>query len=511
MSKFARSRKPANVTAPVKTIGRTMTHEGALGYERDEKSELYLLAVSNMVGQATFYEPGHARDSRYVSLIHRVTKADPDWIARFVPFLRDTMNMRSASLVMAAEYVAAGGPHGRAVIASALKRPDEPAEMLAYWQQEHGRTIPKPVKRGVADAVRHLYTERAVLKYDGKGGPWRMGDVVELTHPKPRDHVQNALFRYLIDRRHNRDNPRRDNLHVIDEVLDWEKMGTPLDKIPAGMTWERMSSFMKMDKDAWEAIIPRMGYMALLRNLRNFDEAGVSDQVADAVSGLLSNPEAVALSKQFPIRFFSAYASLNSLRWGPALERALNHSLNNVPALKGRTLILVDVSGSMMGGYGRSRVESWQLAALFGSALALRAENPDLHAYSNGSAKIVAKPGAAILKYIPEFIKWRGARGGTETYATLQALYNGHDRVVILTDEQAFGPGRTAMRGYLTGDIEPPNFSHIPLIYTFNLNGYRQGHQPSGEKGRYTFGGLTDAGFRAIELLEAGRDQDWPF
>ena len=66
--------------------------------------------------------------------------------------------MRSAAIVMAAEYVAAGGANGRAVIAAALQRPDEPAEMLGYWFTTHGRNVPMPVKRGVADAVRRLYT-----------------------------------------------------------------------------------------------------------------------------------------------------------------------------------------------------------------------------------------------------------------------------------------------------------------------------------------------------------------
>ena len=89
--------------------------------------------------------------------------------------------MRSAAVVMAAEYVAAGGERGRSVIARALQRPDEPAEMLGYWLQTRGRNVPMPVKRGIADAVRRLYTERAALRYDGVSRRIRMADVIELT------------------------------------------------------------------------------------------------------------------------------------------------------------------------------------------------------------------------------------------------------------------------------------------------------------------------------------------
>ena len=82
---------------------------------------------------------------------------------------------------------------------------DEPAEMLGYWLTTHGRNVPMPVKRGVADAARRLYTERAALRYDGLSRQIRMADVIELAHPSPRDDAQSALFRWLLDRRHHDD------------------------------------------------------------------------------------------------------------------------------------------------------------------------------------------------------------------------------------------------------------------------------------------------------------------
>ena len=171
------------VRSVIKTVGKptARTFEGARALVRDPKSELFLLAITNMVGEATFYEGADTRDQRFVDLIHQVTGEDPEWMQRFVPWLRNVALMRSAAVVAAAEYVAAGGPHGRKVIASAVARADEPAEILGYWTQFHGRKIPQPVKRGVADAVRHQYSEYAALKYDGLSRAWRMGDVIEMT------------------------------------------------------------------------------------------------------------------------------------------------------------------------------------------------------------------------------------------------------------------------------------------------------------------------------------------
>src|SRR5690606_37108135 len=119
----------------------------------------------------------------------------------------------------------------------------------------------------------------------------------------------------------------------------------------AGMTWEDVLSLVgsRVDKARlWEALIPSMGYMALLRNLRNFDQAGVSDEIAGQVAARLADPQEVVRSRQFPFRFLAAHRNVPSLRWGYALEKALQHSLAAVPELPGRTLILVDRSGSML-------------------------------------------------------------------------------------------------------------------------------------------------------------------
>jgi hypothetical protein len=113
--------------------------------------------------------------------------------------------MRSASVVIGAEYARAGMPDSRAVVASALQRADEPGELLAYWLSRYGRPIPSRVKRGVADAVRRLYTERALLKWDGAARGWRFGDVIEMVHPRPSADWQGDLFKFALDRRRHAD------------------------------------------------------------------------------------------------------------------------------------------------------------------------------------------------------------------------------------------------------------------------------------------------------------------
>lgn len=507
------------------STGRVLrTYEGGRGRERDARSELFLLAVANFVSQNTFYETGADRDDRFAALVRRLAVEDPSWTAGLLGWLRGEGNLRTASIVGAAEYVkarldagATEGPANREVVASVLRRPDEPGELLAYWTSRYGRNVPKPVKRGVADAVRRLYHGASLLKYDTASKGYRFGDILNLVHaaPDPDKPWQGDLFRYALDRRHNPDTavPPASN-RVL--VAHRELMALPVAERravvtapdgperlrAAGLTWEALAGWLQgpMDRAAWEAVIPSMGAMALVRNLRNFDEAGVSDEVAARVAARISDPAEVARSRQFPFRYLAAYQHAPSLRWAYPLEQALAHSLANVPALGGRTLVLVDRSGSMF--YSRlserSELNRADAAAIFGTALALRAADADLVEFGTSSEPVRFRRGESVLRVLERF----GDLGGTDTSAAVRRHYRKHDRVLIVTDEQAMYSHH--------GDPTEQVPADVP-VYTWNLAGYRPGHGPSGTPHRHTFGGLSDAAFRMVPLLEGARDADWPW
>jgi hypothetical protein len=518
MAKFNKLRTRAAARSAVVTASTPTgrTYEGGPGFDRDAKSELFLLAVANTVGDDTFYEAAPIRDERYGRLVATVAREDPDWMARFVPWLRGEANMRSAAMVAAVRaahaMVAAGRPGSRPIVASALQRADEPGEALAYWLDSFGRTIPKPVKRGIADAAGRLYTEYSLLRYDTAARGVRFGDVVDLTHPVPTAPWQGDLFAWALARRHRRDQPSPASLPMVAANAALRAAAADDPRVlldagalrAAGFTWEDALSRAgsTVDKAAlWSALIPSMGYMALLRNLRNFDEAGVPDDVAQRVAARLGDPAEVAASRQFPFRFLAAHrASAASLRWAPVLERALQASLANVPRLTGRTLVLVDLSGSMNSAAGgaHSRLTRADVAKLFGAALALRGDTT-LVWFDHSSGEVRVPRRSALLPVVQQF---PAAGGGTDTGAAVRRWYDHHNRVVIVTDEQAHYTGH----GNVAATVPP----HVP-VYTWNLGGYRRGHAPSGSANRHTFGGLTDQAFRLIPLLERAQDTTWPF
>ncbi|MFE2845594.1 TROVE domain-containing protein [Streptomyces scopuliridis] len=523
MSRFNTRAAKAGPVSPVRSIAVARTHEGGDGVLRDAKSELFLLAVANFVSQQTAYESGEARDERFRALVRKLAVAEPEWTAGLLGWLRGEGQLRTASIVGAAEYVkarldagATDGPANRRVVDSVLLRADEPGELLGYWISRYGRNVPKPVKRGIADAVRRLYNGKSLLKYDTAAKGYRFGDILNLTHasPDPAKAWQGELFRYALDRRHH---PEAAVPPLSNRTLTAHRalMEVPVERrralitatdgaarlAEAGMTWEALAGWLQgpMDAAAWEAVIPSMGAMALLRNLRNFDQAGVSDEVAARVAEQIADPEVVAKARQFPFRYLAAYQHAPSLRWSYPLERALGHSLANVPSLRGRSLILVDRSGSMWSPLSdRSELNRADAAAIFGTAVAMRAADADLVEFGTRSAPVTYRRGESVLKVLERF----GDLGGTNTAEAVRTHYRRHDRVLIVTDEQA----AYSSRGGPTAQVP----AGVP-VYTWNLAGYRAGHGPSGEAGRHTFGGLTDAAFRMVPLLEAGRDARWPW
>jgi hypothetical protein len=416
---------------------------------------------------------------------------------------------------MAAEYVAAGGEKGRAVVDAALQRADEPAEMLGYWLTMHGRNVPMPIKRGIADAARRLYNERAALRYDGLSRQVRMADVIELAHPSPRDDRQSRLFKHLLDRRHH------DDAHADGDVLPVLSAAAGLDSIvvderravlrargpralaDAGMSWERLSGWLPggMDAEAWETIIPSMGVMALVRNLRNFDETGIGETAIEAVIAKITDPDEVAKARLFPYQVWSAYKHAPSDNWKRALGRTLELTVTNIPALDG-TLVVIDTSGSMQAAVsGRSQLSRVEVAAVMAMATAKRAAHVDVVIYGQTNARVTGLRGMSVLTGVQHVVQSVGSVGHATFGHTAIARWfdpKRHNRAVIFTDDQQHDSGRVRL-------------DHVPLIYTFNLAGYRPSALPSGERGRYTIGGFTDATFTVMKVLEDGRNAAWPF
>lgn len=526
---------------PVGTEGKSsvLTGNGAAGFAYNDKSALFLLGVSSMFGQDKAYEKAKAADDRFITLVRACTQADKAWTLNFLTWLRASGNMRTSAVVGSIEAALSAKGSGRPgpsqvgisrrLASAGIGRLDEVGEAVAYYVSKYGnKKLPKPVKRGLADALVKLTNEHSATKYSSDKRAWSLGQLIQLLHPKPSAPWQDDLFKYLVSKDYGP--------VYVPERLTKTRLRNKLLAMPverrrdalnpetlreAGMTWEALAGWLQspMDAAAWEAIIPSMGYMALLRNLRNFDQAKIGNKSVAYVMAHLVDEEQVRKSRLFPFRFLAAYRNAPNARWAGPLGMALGTCLSNIPVLPGRTLVLVDTSGSMdMQFSEHSEMKRWDAAALFGIALGKAAEgiagaSVDVVSYSDsggsyyGTRYVAEKPFKLTpgMDLLSELKHWNDGGfnigGGTDTPGAIARNYRNHDRVIILTDEQ------TSFSARGTVDSTVPADKHL---FTFNLAGDRAGHAPTG-RFRHSFGGLTDACFPLISMIENSATGVWPW
>jgi hypothetical protein len=534
------------ITSPVTTAGPASTFQGAQAFGRSPLSDLYLLSVSNLVGPDIFYEKADERNERYIELLRGTALLDQANVTAMLPWLRNSGHLRTASILGAAEVAKTlcdqhryDGVEG--MVNGVLSRADEPGEFIAYWFSIAGKAWPKrylPVKRGLKRAVSRLYDEYSYGKWDSAKRSYRFADVIDIVHPAPRDQTQSDLFALILNERHGHKGVITSNLQMLSDRKVWRKAAADPSQTAspealaaggllapsvlkgAGLTWEDVMSELggRLDKKSvWESVIPSMAPGALIKNLRNFDEVGISDTAADSVAQVLTDGARVRKAKLFPYRFLSAHRAVPSLRWGHVLERGLMASLELVPELKGKTLILVDRSPSMFPGYGfstanKSDISLADQAALFGSALAVKAQDAKLVAFGGESREVRVPRGASVLKVVEDF-------GDAINYTDIPAAVKSNftpqfQRVVIVTDEQS-RPGYLNDRRYRSvserqvgiDNLIPKN---VP-VYMWNMAGYSSSILETGGTNRHCFGGLSDASFGLIQLLEQGKNAPWPW
>lgn len=528
LNKGGTKRQRPVAASPIKTKakGLTTTHEGGEGFTRTAKSDLFLMSVGSFHGEGTFYESATGRNDRFNALVRKVTAKDPAWVRAFLPWLRGPeANIRTAALVGAVEYVMArleAGEDGdnRRVIDQVIQRLDEAGEIVQYTLKTYGR-LPKPIKRGVGDAVIRLGSEYAFSKYGrSDGDAVKLADVLALTHPGDRKGsaqtvkgFQHDLFELATSSPYRDVEPgesltmlraRQSLMAVPVAQRRAVVLNEPERLAEAGVTWEALAGWLQgpMDAKAWEAVIPSMGVMALIRNLRNFDEAKIGKAAVAKVVAKISDPAVVAASRQLPFRWLAAYNAVSSDRYRVALGDAVEASTANIPDFPGTTLALTDCSASMGNPMsGKSKMAMVDAAGLFGSALAARlGDRVDLVAYGTYSTLHRLPRGGSVLAHARTFRNMGSVVGhGTNTWEAVAKHYDGHDRVLIFTDGQTRGSGH----GMATRKAR---------IYAWNLAGYATAMVPSGRKGQtQEVGGLSDATFKLLPLMERGQDSAWPW
>lgn len=346
---------------------RTTNYMGADAVKQSAKEELAFAVMTSFI-ESSYYEKKDARIGRIKTLVEKVAKTDPLFVAKLAVVTRREFHMRSSSQALLAELsrVHRGDSLVQRAIVELSERPDDLIEIAAYLK----KPLPNAVKKGIAKAIGQ-FDAYQLAKYRAEGKNWSLVDLFNLVRPKAADKAQAEMWAKLIK-------------GELKNTSTWES------KLSAGGDKKEVFSEL-LDKK-------KLGYMATLRNLRNIAETGDAELVAKAAK-LIADPKEVAKSKQLPFRFLSAYEALGarvSARGGlqfekdddakgvliDALNKALTAACQNIPLLYGKTVILTDNSGSMRGDGGGSSAlsamsdrKTSDIANLFGAMYWLRADN----------------------------------------------------------------------------------------------------------------------------------------
>lgn len=242
---------------------------------------------------------------------------DPVMALRVGVWLRQVADIRTTPqvlLVRAAHHPKVKGTtHIRETAKGIIQRADEPTVGLAYQLAKYGRkSIPNSLKRAWSDAIER-FSEYELAKYRMEAREVKLVDVVNLVHAKS---------------------------DAVSKLMKGELKNTS--------TWESIVSAKGSSKESWEESIDNMGHMALLRNLRNFQEKGIDP---DKYLGKLI--ATAKKGKQLPFRYVSAYNAAQAAGSPPrildGIETCLTYSLEQLPHFNGRVASLCDNSGSATG------------------------------------------------------------------------------------------------------------------------------------------------------------------
>jgi len=385
-------------------------HEGAIAEILSVPDQLRRSVLSCLLWDNTFYESGESIENRISRLAN---ECDPKVVSYLAIEARSKYKLRSVPLVLANELAKKGGHIVGQTLGNIIQRPDEITKFMSmYWK--NGKTpISKQVKKGLATAFTK-FNEYQLAKWNREGAI-NLRDIMFLVHPKPV---------------------------TADMANTWKRLADK--ELITPDTWEVGLSAAKTPEDKkniWERLLSerKLGGLALLKNLRNMTTVGVDRQL---IINALRN---INVERILPYRFVTATKFAKT--YEEYLEGAMYRCLDGRERIKGKTVLLVDVSGSMDDIIGKrlpwhTPIDSnatTRLDTAIGLAILLKflCEDISIYTFSQNTVKI----GNDFSGFnLGNKISKSQIHGGTYFGRSVSEVLRQEkkfDRIIAITDEQS--------------------------------------------------------------------------
>ena len=408
------------------------THEGGPAHKQSDLSQLKRAVFACLLWEDNFYENGVSISDRIKDLCKAV---DSDEVAAIADQARNVMQMRHVPLLLTVALAGKRYDKLEQVVTNVIRRADEMGELLALYWADDKKPIPAGMKRGLA-RVFGKFDAYALGKYN-RDGAIKLRDILRLVHPTPKDEAQSILWKRLL-----------------------------AGDLASPDIWEVELSAGKDKKATFTRLLSenKLGYMALLRNLRNMEQAGVDKQLVK--TALLSGNA----SRVLPFRYIAASRACPA--WAAMVDDAFKLKLASLDPVAGETVFMVDVSGSM-----DSALSKKSDLLRMDAAAALAAIWPGEKRIFTFSERLVEVPSYAGLAAIDQITKSQDNSGtylGQSLRELETKLKTMPKRLIVITDEQSADrtPQPYAEHGYVINVAsEKPSIAYGPWV---SLTGFSE-------------------------------------
>lgn len=452
--------------------GNATNLAGGQAFAESPRTELVSILLTSQL-EDQFYRTAAQTADRLKELVARTD--DKRFVAKAALYARHEAGLRSVSHLVAGELARAvkGEKWTSTFYDKVVRRPDDALEILAYSLATYGRPLPNALKKGLGRALAR-FDEYQIAKYRRDSAELKLVDAVNLLHPPHSEPLRKLVSGTLAP------------------AETWETRLTQ-----AGAAAESDEDVSALKSAAWEELIRsrKLGYFALLRNLRNILEQ--APQAVDEALALLVDDNLIRRSLVLPFRYLTAVEALETSRLprvGEAIEAindAVDKALANVPRFNGRTLVALDGSGSMRG-------QPMKIGSLFASVL-VKANGADLIVFSNEAQYVTVNRRDSTLT-VARAIEAQAPMGGTDFHAIFREARQAYDRIVILSDMQGWVGGTAPTSSF---EAYKSRCEAAPRIYSFDLQGYGTLQFP--ERDVFTLAGFSDRTLETMRFLESDK------
>lgn len=456
------------------SVEDTENFAGGKAYSESAELEFASISLTSFLKDQFYRSESEVMDR----ILQLMEKLDKKFVAKTAIYARTKFNMRSVSHLIAAEiaHSVKGESWTKNFFKNVVIRPDDALEILAYYFHKYKKPIPNSLKKGLRLAL-SKFNDYQIAKYKASKSSVKMVDVLNLLHVKPIKDNKTAFKKLVKNELASKDT--------------WEAMLTQ-----AGQKAEGEEELAELKKDAWDKLLKedKLGYFALLRNLRN-----IKNQAPELISIALknlTNSEKIRNSRVLPFRFSTAYRELKKVDSSRDILKSINEaaeiSLKNVPKFKGKTLVVLDGSGSMDG-------KPIEIGALF-AAMLYKTNNADYMTFSDDAEYRSLNDSDSVLT-IAEEIERSIQSSGTNFHAIFESVNKAYDRIIILSDMQGWVGGDSARKELKEYKLK---YKCEPKIFSFDLDSYGTLQFP--EKNVFCLAGLSEKVFDVMSLLEKDKD-----